>query len=260
MSPICRLFTLSSTVMHEEKTDDRIDSLFGSHNTTILKTPVPTSKIVKMHSLDSPQQQKYMLERKRQSNPQGRSSAHLCLCVCTRARSWNGYVWTVCWRYSVLRSLWRTNSLSWQDTRRLKWSNVMIIQRSKIVTFQDCFLLVIVFIEDDHVKEYKQHVFDNRMYIKKILNRNSNTHTFSLNRMYNSIINIISTVVTIFQHLLKNEKKKKQSFCFGSQKTKTFERTLGKQPSGWDIHHKHTIGDSQRLRNKHTPKSMKKLA
>ena len=90
-------------------------------------------------------------------------------------------------------------------------------------------------IEDDHVKEYKQHVFDNRMYIKKILNSISNRHTFSLNRMYNSIITIISTVVTIFQHLLKNEKKKKkkkQSFCFGSQKTKTFERTLAKQPSG----------------------------
>ncbi len=93
MSHNCRLFTLSSTVIHEEKTGDRIGSLFGSHNITPLKTPVPTSKIIKTNSLDSPQQQKYMLERKWQSNPQGRSSAHLCVCMCTRARSWNGYVW-----------------------------------------------------------------------------------------------------------------------------------------------------------------------
>ena len=67
--------TLSSTVMHEEKTDDRSDSLFGYHNITSLKSPVPHAKIIKIHSLDSQEEEQNICQK----------GVCVCVCVCVRA-------------------------------------------------------------------------------------------------------------------------------------------------------------------------------
>jgi hypothetical protein len=82
--------------MQKAKTDDRSDSLFGYRNITPLKTAA------KKHSLDALQQQKYMSERKRQSNPwtafnHKDDPVHICVCVCVRARGLEmGICDTVC--------------------------------------------------------------------------------------------------------------------------------------------------------------------
>jgi len=121
-------------------------------NRTPLKTPVPAAKNRNTTPMDSPvpaaqniemlSQQQYKSQRNAQLNPwtaflrrenHEDDPVHICVCVFVCVFSFRNCL------VQKQRSDTHTKIFRSQETKRIKWSNAMLIQRSKIANLTACF-------------------------------------------------------------------------------------------------------------------------